>query len=77
MEKSFFYRLRASNSRFMTEESVLRYLQAIKCPFLVVRGQTGMVNDTPVFLERKAVFDGRLQDLVLPGSHHLHVGISS
>lgn len=66
------YRLRASNHTNLTEESILTYLRAIDCPCLLVRGATGMLKDIPANLNRMAAMGDRLQDLVLPGSHHLH-----
>ncbi|CAM9543830.1 unnamed protein product [Scytosiphon promiscuus] len=71
-------RLRASSSSYLTEEAVLTYLRAIKSDCLLIRGDTGMLanaDDSPEFVARKEAFgqDGRLRDLILPGSHHLHL----
>lgn len=74
-------RLRAHPPGYLSEEVVLTYLKAIKCPSLLIRGEQGMVTDTSSFLARKATFGGlgggTLRDLVLPGSHHLHVSLFS
>lgn len=67
------YRLRASSASYLTEESVHLYLKAIECPCLIARGETGMVTDTPLYLARKEACGEWLRDIVLPGSHHLHV----
>ncbi|CAM9430274.1 unnamed protein product [Laminaria digitata] len=57
----------------MTEEAVLTYLRAIKCACLVVRAETGMLSDTPEHLARKGAFTGPFREVVVPGSHHLHL----
>eukprot|EP00752_Nemacystus_decipiens_P001415 g1397.t1 len=69
-------RLRASSSSYLTEDSVLTYLRAIESDCLLVRGETGMLanaDEVPTFMARKEAFGPRLKDLVLPGSHHLHL----
>ncbi|CAM9126387.1 unnamed protein product [Pylaiella littoralis] len=69
-------RLRASSSSYLTEDSVLAYLRAIESDCLLIRGETGMlvdVDSVPTFLRRKEACGERLRDLVLPGSHHLHL----
>ena len=52
---------------------MLGYLRAVECACLVVRGETGMLSDTPEHLARKAAFASPFQELIIPGSHHLHV----
>lgn len=70
------YRLRASSPSYLTEDSVLTYLRAIESDCLLIRGEAGMLANAaavPTFVARKEAFGPRLKDLVLPGSHHLHV----
>ncbi len=58
---------------------MLAYLRAIESDCLLLRGETGMLADegaVPGFLPRKEACGERLTDLVLPGSHHLHVSKS-
>lgn len=60
---------------------MLTYLRAIESDSLLIRGETGMLanaDESPEFVARKEAFghEGRLRDLVLPGSHHLHVRFS-
>ncbi|CAM9428688.1 unnamed protein product [Ectocarpus fasciculatus] len=69
-------RLRNSSPSYLAEESVLTYLKAIESECLLIRGETGMLanaDGVAEFVARKEACGERLRDLVLPGSHHLHL----
>lgn len=54
----------------------MTYLKAIESECLLIRGETGMLanaDGVAEFAARKEACGERLRDLVLPGSHHLHV----
>lgn len=55
---------------------MLTYLREVESDCLLIRGETGMLANAaaiPAFVQRKEAFGPRLKDLILPGSHHLHV----
>jgi pimeloyl-ACP methyl ester carboxylesterase len=63
--------LRPSPVRFCPEQA-LAMLAAIRCPVLLVEGETGILGERDMARRTRAAVTG-LERQVLPGGHHLHL----
>lgn len=56
----------------LTPEQLSAMLHAIRCPVLLIEGETGILGDRPRAVRVRAAVS-RLYRRVLPGGHHLHL----
>jgi pimeloyl-ACP methyl ester carboxylesterase len=68
-------RLRTGSRTYFTEGQVQAFLRQIRCPTLLIHGDY-LFEDSPEWQERmreRCQFVSDIQDVLLPGKHHLHL----
>lgn len=65
-------RLRVDSRLRLTEDHVLAFLRAIRAPVLLVSAEHGWPHD-PAVVRRRMDTVARLDQVVLPGHHHVHL----
>ncbi len=65
-------RLRSRSLLYLTEDHVLAFLRAIRCPVLAIRARDGWPFPAEVIAARLAAI-AELQQLEVSGGHHVHL----
>jgi pimeloyl-ACP methyl ester carboxylesterase len=68
-------RLRVGSRTYFSEEQILEFLKQIRCPTLLIRGDF-YFQENPDWQQRmraRCEYVPDLQDVLLPGGHHLHL----
>lgn len=66
-------RLRRPSPYRLTEEQVLAFLESIRAPTLLVRGEQGMLDPEDAAVARRVAAVRNLELHAVPGGHHVHL----